>query len=190
MISWMLANKEWVFSGVGVLIITGLVAAIRWFLSSRNDRTIGAARPEQSAETNASSQDPAAYKVNTHILFIDDDQKFKVVDILKKSGWTYTKRVGDIGSLDDSMIQQAQILFIDIIGVGRRLQFKDEGLGLAAAIKGKYPGKKVVIYSTETKGDRFHDALRKVDDFLAKNADPYEFQQITERLALDLQKGL
>lgn len=68
--------------------------------------------------------------------------------------------------------------------MGKLLFFADEGLGLADAIKTKYPAKKVIIYSAETKGDRFHKALRNVDTFLAKNADPYEFQQIIENFSL------
>ena len=62
--------------------------------------------------------------------------------------------------------------------------FHDEGLGLALAIKQKYPKKKVVIYSAETQGDRFHKALREADSFLAKNADPYEFQRLVEEFTI------
>ena len=36
-------------------------------------------------------------------------------------------------------------------------------------LKKKYPEKKVILYSTESAGNRFHEALRKVDDFLYKN---------------------
>jgi DNA-binding NtrC family response regulator len=71
-------------------------------------------------------------------------------------------------------------------GVGKLLNFANEGLGLALAIKNKYPKKKVVIYSAQTSGDRFNEALRKADDFLAKNAEPYEFITVVERLAEDL----
>lgn len=49
-------------------------------------------------------------------------------------------------------------------------------------LKNKYPQKKVVIYSAETKGERFHDALRVADSFLAKDAEPYQFQQLVEEL--------
>ena len=65
--------------------------------------------------------------------------------------------------------------------------FNDEGLGLALAIKDKYPEKKVIIYSAETNGDRFHEALRKADSFLPKNADPYEFQRIVEEFTLGVE---
>ncbi|MCG7868525.1 MAG: hypothetical protein JAY74_19425, partial [Candidatus Thiodiazotropha taylori] len=59
-----------------------------------------------------------------NILFVDD-RKFSVVDILKKAGWINTKRIGDIESLDDKEIERAHILFVDILGVGKQLQFSD-----------------------------------------------------------------
>ncbi|MEW8424694.1 MAG: hypothetical protein AB2556_09415 [Candidatus Thiodiazotropha sp.] len=120
-----------------------------------------------------------------NILFIDD-RKFGVVDILKKSGWVNTKRLGDIESLDDKEIERSHILFVDILGVGKQLQFADEGLGLILALKEKYPWKKVVVYSAEPTGDRFHDALSKADARLRKDADPYQFQTIVENFASEL----
>ena len=118
------------------------------------------------------------FKLTKHILFIDDDTKFKVVSILKKSGWIHTKSVKDIDSYDSKDVLETDIFFVDIQGVGKQLECKDEGLGLAMNLKNKYPLKKVVIYSAETKGERFHDALRIADSFLSKNAEPYQFQQL------------
>lgn len=77
---------------------------------------------------------------------------------------------------------KSDIFFVDIQGVGKKLDFQDEGLGLANALKNKYPNKKVVIYSAENRGDRFHEALKKADDSLPKNAEPFQFQQTIENL--------
>jgi hypothetical protein len=122
-------------------------------------------------------------KATTKILFIDDDTKFKVVKILLKSGWVNTKIVRDVETIDSPEIQDAHIIFVDVQGVGISMGFNDEGLGLSLALKKKYPQKKIAIYSSETQGDRFHEALRKADSFLPKNADPYEFQQLVEELS-------
>ena len=116
------------------------------------------------------------------IIFIDD-RKFAVVDILIKSGWVNSKRVKDVYSLDDNDIKESHILFVDIQGVGKALQFKDEGLGLITALKNKYPNKKVVVYSAESDGDRFHEGLSLADARLNKNADPYEFQLLVEKFS-------
>ena len=94
----------------------------------------------------------------------------------------------DIDNLDSDMLMNSHILFVDINGVGIKLDFKDEGLGLANAIKKKYPNKKVVIYSSDEKGNRFHKALRNVDDFLSKNAEPFEFQDIIEQFVSEIEQ--
>lgn len=116
------------------------------------------------------------------ILFIDD-KKFAVVDILQTAGWKNTKRIKDIKSLDEIDVHEANIIFVDVQGVGKALKFKDEGLGLTIALKNKYPNKKVIVYSAEDEGkiETFHKALSVADERLSKNADPYEFQSIVEK---------
>lgn len=131
--------------------------------------------PNQVALTNSD-------KARVRILFIDDNiLDFKMVSILKKSGWINTKSVRDITYLDDPKIIEADIIFVDINGVGTSL-FQDQGLGLANALKSKFKTKKIIIYSAETTGDRFHSALRAVDGCLSKNAEPYQFINLIESL--------
>lgn len=125
-------------------------------------------------------------KLKARILFVDDDKRFKVVNILKTSGWINTNFERDIKDLDSPEVRQTDIFFLDIQGVGIALGFPDEGLGLAAAIKKKYPNKKVVIYSAQSQGDRFHGSLRKADACLPKDASPYEFQTLLEKLSQEL----
>lgn len=190
---WFFENVEWVFSGVGLALI-GWVAR---FFSKKSGASIPAFNSitinnenHQGPPRPSSDHPPSKgfhmkktleeYKNETRILFIDDDSRFKVAKILTNSGWVHTKLIKDAKSLDDRDVVEASILFIDVQGVGVALGFSDEGLGLAEAIKDKYPFKKVIIYSAETQGDRFHKALRKADSFLSKNADPYEFQKIVE----------
>lgn len=200
---WILANREWVFSGFGVAFFGFLFN--RFFKPKNRDNanktpknpTINITntninnngdRPnpaDQGATRNGRvSKSLMNFKEETRILFIDDDVRFKVAKILERSGWKYTKVIKDAATLDDASILEAGILFIDVQGVGVSLGFNDEGLGLALAIKEKYPKKKVVIYSAETQGNRFHAALRKADSFLPKNADPYEFQRIVEEFTI------
>lgn len=125
-------------------------------------------------------------KNKIHILFIDDDVKFRVVTILKRANWVHTKAVKDVDSLDSPEVMEANILFVDIKGVGVALDFKDQGLGLALRLKIRYPNKKVIIYSAETSGERFHQAFHKCDGQLAKNAEPYEFQELVEELSREI----
>lgn len=191
---YILANKEWIFSGIGISIIGIIALAVKKLFNNKdkedgqvkvviNNENNVSTKPilnEKEQEKNKTLDD---YKDKTRILFIDD-AKFNVVTILKNDGWVHTHRIKDCKSLTMSEIKEADILFIDIQGVGKALEFKDEGLGLAEAIKERYSSKIVVIYSAENNGDRFHKALRKVDDFLSKDAEPYEFMQLIEMYTL------
>jgi hypothetical protein len=202
MVDWILANKEWLFSGLGLTIVIGISAIVKGKPISpasskpsiviNNQNNSGIPLPEkympELSRENIVKKSLDSFKNETHILFIDDDVRFKVTKILVKSGWVHTKLVKDATTLDDPDITRADILFIDVQGVGVSMGFNDEGLGLALAIKEKYPQKKVVIYSAETKGDRFHQALRKADASLPKNADPYEFQKIVEDFTIGLKE--
>jgi len=191
-VNWVMQNKDWVFSGVGVALLAGLTK----LLTSRK----GEASPPPNAVTvtnnvlyggSVAGTEPLVQtrealskmnKNNTRILFVDDDTRFRVVKILKTAGWPHVKILKDISSLDAPELMEASILFLDIQGVGKALHFSDEGLGLALAIKGRYPDKKLVIYSSQPTGDRFHAALRAADATLAKNADPYQFINLVETL--------
>ena len=186
---WILTNKEWAFSGVGVVFLTGLVgflnkkragndATSTITVNNVNNLTSG---PLDSSKSDQKTHSFDALKAKTHILFIDDETDFKVVKIIKKhNGWLNTKIVADVSSLDQAIILEANILFIDIQGVGKALSFADEGLGLALAIKRKYPEKFIIIYSAQTSGERFHKALNEADASLPKNAEPYEFIKLIE----------
>ncbi|WP_404326683.1 hypothetical protein HA399_07530 [Cobetia sp. UIB-001] len=182
---------EWAFSGIGIAIVPFIYKYFKSKESTQNTvttvSTIGInekyiakpALPELSREEKLE-----VAKAKTKILFIDDETSFKVANILIDAGWINTRLIKDCTNLDSPEISQTDIFFIDIQGVGIALGFKEQGLGLAIALKNKYKDKKLVIYSAENKGERFHEALKKADDSIDKNADPYEFQSIVEKLVL------
>lgn len=193
MIEYLKENYEWLFGGIGVTALFFILEKLVFKNKSKKEKgdknknvnknsitinnNIGNQEIESKTRTEIKKD-----KTNLRILFIDDQHtKFKMVSILKKSGWKNTNSVKDITDLDDYKAKEADIIFVDINGVGKTL-FKDEGLGLASALKKKYPEKKIIIYSSETKGDRFHKALREVDDCLSKNAEPYQFINLIETL--------
>ncbi|MBT1696074.1 hypothetical protein KK083_04245 [Fulvivirgaceae bacterium PWU4] len=118
----------------------------------------------------------------TKILFVDDF-KFEIVEYLNTCGWIQTKRIKDIDDITHPSISENHIFFIDIQGVGKKMGFTDEGLGLARALKEKYPEKFVILYSAQPTGDRFDKTLSIVDDTIRKNADSYEFIKLVEKYA-------
>ena len=130
-------------------------------------------KKSQSAEVNKQ-------KNTTQILFIDDED-FSVLKMLKKAGWKNVKKKQDVCDLDDIDVRNADIIFVDIKGVGMSLGFKNQGAGLAAAIKQRYPNKGVVIYSGTHEHDIFDLDLDKVDAKLPKNAEPVQFMYLIEQ---------
>ena len=121
-------------------------------------------------------------KRNANILFVDDDKGFKMSSILKKMGWEHTRQIADIANLEQQALVEAHVIFVDIQGVGKAMHYADEGLGLALAIKRRHPQKGVVIYSAETHGARFHDALQEADFSLPKTAEPIRFEDVIVKI--------
>jgi hypothetical protein len=189
MLEWLKDNE--ILSGAAAVLLTGIGFLIKhFFFPSRGTSSSEQYDTQPSITINNSNAQgtvgPAVCtskpRRDTRILFVDDDTKFKVVKIMKAAGWPNVSIKKDIRDLDSLDVRDADVLFIDIQGVGSALSFGDEGLGLALAVKQKYPEKKVVIYSAQTAGDRFHKALKKADGSLAKNADPYEFIALLHEL--------
>ena len=170
---------SWVFSGIGVLFFGYLVD---FFFKKKKVQTKEENQKDSVVPPKKKVYSEEELKLRTHILFVDDES-FKIVKILKTTeGWTNTKAVKDIKSLSATEVKWANIIFVDVNGVGSAL-FNDQGLGLAAAIKMKYPEKKVIIYSAESKRNVFNDSWDKVDKRLSKNADPIQFISIVETFA-------
>lgn len=121
----------------------------------------------------------ANLKSEVQILFIDDEE-FNVIRMLRKSGWKNIKRKNDFANLDDIDVKNANVIFVDIKGVGIIGGYKNEGIGLAAAIKEKYPEKGVIIYSGTHEHNIFDEDIDIVDARLPKNAEPIQFSNLIE----------
>lgn len=124
-------------------------------------------------------------KSHVKILFIDDEN-FNIVKQLKeKDGWRNITRLSDLDSISQTELLDAHVVLVDIQGVGKKLGFKDGGLGIIQAIHREYPEKKIIMYSAESQGqiDAFHSALDLIDGRLRKTASRYEFASKIERLS-------
>lgn len=189
--NWMTENYMWVFSGIGVPVIGLLLKKIFWRKNtdnSKNEKTNNNTNTNSIVINNGiipDSKDEISNNPNkknrdeVQILFIDDE-KFQIVSILKKAGYKNTKRVNDVTDLNCPDVRNADIIFVDINGVGEVLYPNDKGLGLAKELKTRYNNKYIVIYSAQENGYRFHEALKTVDNFLSKNSEPNQFISIIE----------
>lgn len=183
---WIITNKEWIFSGIGVAILIFVLNLL--FKTKGGNKNKSKATNSNNihiqvnGDTKTENTNSEYYsKDEMQVLFIDD-QKFLTVENLKKAGWANTKAIKDVTNLDCADVKNANAIFVDINGVGEKLFPSEQGLGLAVALKEKYPEKYIVIYSAQEQGDRFHRALKIVDDTLSKNAEPYEFITILENI--------
>src|SRR4051812_15693485 len=97
-LSWLGKNKEWAFSGVGVLILGGICTLVRsvWKRGTKSD--------DDNQEIARPTLSQNELKARCRILFIDD-KPFKVIELLQKAGWTHTKRIRDITTLADADVE-------------------------------------------------------------------------------------
>lgn len=199
---------KWAFGGVGVSMVGGFIYFLQNPFNSKLDngskvKIQNNPQINVNVNTNASAGDainesaklikpPGKKKFSSteqakneaRLLFIDDDTRFKLVKILKEAGWLNVEIRKD-ARVDDVPLKSADIVFVDIHGVGKKMAFENEGLGLANAIMDKYPLKYVVIYSSERNGNRFDETIRKADDHLYKHADVYTFEKCLENLLVE-----
>ncbi len=202
MTQWWQLNKDWigwVFSGIGVTILVGLFKIFKKKKKDINEKVSNSNNQSNNQTVtqtvNIDTKDPIIKpkkhlsdeerKKITNVLFVDDDTSFKVVDILKKSGWENTE-IKNILSINDPTLKKAHICFVDIQGVLPDLFPNREGLGLVDALKEKYPDKKIVVYSAEKIGDRFDTSLEKADARLPKDAVPYQFESLIDNFSKDI----
>lgn len=122
-------------------------------------------QPEKANEPN---YDVGFLKAHTNILFIDDE-KFQITKTIQEAGWknTYWLNGKTLKNTDTERIRQADIIFVDIVGVASSL-FEDEGLGLIVCLKKRYPSKVVILYSSESRHNIHHEAFDLIDDKMKK----------------------
>lgn len=98
------------------------------------------------------------------ILFIDDEfEDFPLINIIDSNSEFTVRSMHDANSLTDEAIVWANVVFVDIHDVGKKMNLDEEGKALAVAIKKKYPTKKVVLYSFDATGNIMDDELDLLD---------------------------
>lgn len=176
-------NKEWLFSGLGASAIIGSVAYI--FKNKQDSEKT----QTQNVTVNVNSEKEASTKVlniksidkeSISILFIDD-QTFDYINHLKNAGYINVRKIRNVKQIDCPEIINANVIFVDVNGVGTNLFPTEQGLGVAKAIKKRFGNSKnVYLYSAS------HQPLSSdfniLDGVMSKNADPYEFINLIENI--------
>lgn len=157
-----------VMLGIITLFRTGFFKNIL-HVEFRNDFSI----PANIGETDL--------KLKTKILIIDDNKPSEILEYMKDAGWK-VKYLNDLDNMNNYVLCQSHIIFIDIMGPGKKLSLND-GQELAVEIKKKYPGKKVAIYSTVSEQNIFHEAIDVVDKRIRRQGTLIPFVSAIEEMA-------
>jgi hypothetical protein len=125
-------------------------------------------------------KDKSSRDETLRILFIDDN-KFPIIDSLKKAGYT-VELIRDITRIDDLKVKDAHIIFVDYKGVGKNLSQAKEGIGVCKMLKETYGESKYIILST---GENIPNGLIQEvksasDEILSKNSETSEFIKLIE----------
>lgn len=123
-------------------------------------------------------------KDKTRILLIDDEET-NLVESLKGEGW-HIKYMADLDRYNNTDLKDAHIVCVDIKGVGKKLNIKDEGLGLIRNIKEKYPEKRIILCSSYSSHDIFDNAVDLVDKKVYKDGQTHPFDSAIEELSYKL----
>ena len=110
-----------------------------------------------------------ALQAQTHVLFIDDEDRADVIGYLHGESWR-CRQLYDLDSMENPELKDAHIVCIDIRGVGRKLNKEAEGLDLVVSIRNRYPEKKIVLYSSQATHNIFHPANDMIDKRIHKRS--------------------
>lgn len=114
-------------------------------------------------------------KARIRILFVDDKDDFPIIGMLRNNGYQ-VEYLDDIVDFDAKQVKFADIIFLDINGVGVAMKFKNQGMGLCGALRDYFgKTKKLILYSGETEGSIFDKDAKKADATLPKDSDLYQF---------------
>lgn len=114
-------------------------------------------------------------KTRIRILFVDDKDDFQIIKMLRNNGYQ-VEYLDDIVDFDAKAVKSADIIFLDINGIGVAMKFKNQGMGLCGALRDYYGStKRLILYSGETEGSIFDVDAKKADATLPKDSDLYQF---------------
>jgi hypothetical protein len=123
-------------------------------------------------------------KDKTRVLMIDDE-KTSIVESLRSEGW-HIKYIEDLDKYSNTDLKDAHIVCVDIKGVGKLLNIKEQGLGLVRNIKDKYPEKRIILCSSVSSHDIFDNAIDLVDKKVYKDGQTHPFDSAIEELSYKL----
>ena len=141
-------------------------------IDTQNNYTGIEVKKDEDDKKAITSEDVKAW---IRILFVDDKDDFPIISMLRNIGYQ-VEYLDDIVDFDAKPVKYADIVFLDINGVGVSMKFKNQGMGLCGALRDYYGNaKRLILYSGETEGSIFDKDAKKADATLPKDSDLYQF---------------
>ena len=188
MINWIIDNKEWLLSGLGISVLASMKWIIKLFSHNKDrdknsisnviNQTINIDNKDIVDNTENRTERKINKSKSTVVILFIDDNKVSFIQAMKKAGYSIVRYLKDCNNIHIQYVVDADIIFVDVNGVAMTLFPKEQGFGLAKAIKEQYPNKCVVLYSAEPQ--YFKKDYNILDSVLPKNSEPYEFIKIID----------
>ena len=188
MINWIIDNKEWLLSGLGISVLASMKWIIKLFSHNKDrdknsisnviNQTINIDNKDIVDNTENRTERKIKKSKSTVVILFIDDNKVSFIQAMKKAGYSIVRYLKDCNNIHIQYVVDADIIFVDVNGVAMTLFPKEQGFGLAKAIKEQYPNKCVVLYSEEPQ--YFKKDYNILDSVLPKNSEPYEFIKIID----------
>lgn len=121
-------------------------------------------------------------KRTTQVLFVDDEDFSDRLTVIRGAGWN-VRQVPDIKNFDSEDVKNANIIFMDYIGVGKILTPSEEGIGLLRSLKTRYPKKFIIFYSGHAGYIPGHEVHSIADAWVDKHADTFVYIDHIEEAA-------
>lgn len=152
--------------GIAVPILIILVFFL-FFVLIYKSHTVWGFKTRKFVRNPFSKKDSKHYKKFAKILFIDD-KDIPIAETLEDDNWV-VRKVRD-AQLDSQEVKEANIIFVDWKGVGRKMSSESEGIELANSLKRKYGCEKyIILYSAreyqKPEGLSVDDWINKGSDF-------------------------
>lgn len=112
------------------------------------------------------SKNTDVYKNQARILFIDDSD-IPLAQSLKDDNWKVEKMRD--ARVDDQKLKEANIIFVDWRGVGKKISSEDEGIALVEIIKRRYKYEKYVVLYSAQEYKKPEGTI--ADDWISKGSD-------------------
>lgn len=178
MINWIVENKEWVFSGIGVVIVVSLLGILKKF----STKFLKKGRRYESI-SDAASLPLKEVKKRVKIVVIDDEEESFPWKLLQESEYNieWWPNVGH-QELEQLENREFDIIILDIQGIADEQLSPNDGLGILEHLKKVNPNQIVIAFSGHSYDLDKVPFWKMADDSLKKPVNIIKCKEVLDKL--------